>query len=134
MSELIYCICFAGFPPSTLFDWALPLLTEVDKPDFSSQFWSLIALREGLIKMDLEVIRRWSAALLGMCEQLLDAEDTPPHLLLPLLDIVVQVDVVVAYSTLGATLLHPKAFNAKLRLTYDKRNTRFRHFVPLIVT
>ena len=41
--------------------------------------------------MDLEVIRRWAAALFAMCEQLLDAEDTPPHLLRPLLDIVMQV-------------------------------------------
>lgn len=67
------------------------MLTEESKPDFSSQFWSLIALREGLAKMDLEVIRRWAAALFAMCEQLLDAEDTPPHLLRPLLDVVVQV-------------------------------------------
>ncbi len=81
----------AGFSPSILFDWALPLLTEVDKPSFSSQFWSLIALREGLTKMDLEVIRRWAAALFGMCEQLLDAEDTSPELLQPLLDVVMQV-------------------------------------------
>ena len=28
--------------------------------------------------MELEVVKRWAAALLTMCEQLLDAEDTPP--------------------------------------------------------
>lgn len=80
-----------GFSASILFDWALPLLTDTTSPDVGSQFWSLLALREGLANMELDVIRRWAAALFAMCEQLLDAEDTPPHLLQPLLAIVVQV-------------------------------------------
>ena len=62
------------------------------KQDEGSQYWSLTALREGLAVMELDVIRRWAAALFAMAEQLLDAEDTPAHLLQPLLAIVVQVD------------------------------------------
>lgn len=66
-------------------------MTAAGGPDASSQFWILVALREGLAMMELEVIRRWAAALFSMSEQLLDAEDTSPHLLQPLLAIVVQV-------------------------------------------
>lgn len=41
--------------------------------------------------MNLEIIKRWAAALLEMCESLLNSEDTQASLLKPLLDIVVQV-------------------------------------------
>ena len=81
----------AGLSTSILFDWALPLLNEKERQDAGSQFWSLVALREGLVNMDLETIKRWAAALFEMCEGLLDAEDTPSNLLQPLLAVVVQV-------------------------------------------
>lgn len=91
--ELILTILVTGFSSSILFDWALPLLSESGNSDVGTQFWSLIALREGLVAMDLENIKRWAAALFEMCERLLDAEDTSPSLLQPLLAVVVQVAV-----------------------------------------
>jgi hypothetical protein len=80
-----------GIMSSALFDWALPLLGPHAGRDVGTQYWSLVALREGLFAMDLEVVKRWAAALFEMCERLLDAEDTPSHLLMPLLAVVVQV-------------------------------------------
>ena len=84
----------AGTPPSALFDWALPLLSPrpaAADPQGVQRYWSLVALREGLVAMEVEIVKRWAAALLEACERLLEAEVTPPHLLMPLVAVVVQV-------------------------------------------
>lgn len=84
----------AGLSPSILFDWSLPLLRcEVQPhPGVSSQFLALLALREGLSSVDAETAKRWAGAIFEMCEQLLDSEDTSPHLLQLLLGVLTQVD------------------------------------------
>jgi len=92
----------AGILPSALFDWALPLLGPQAPSDSGARYWSLVALREGLLAMEVEVVKQWAATLLDTCERLLDAEDTPAHLLMPCLAVVVQVGI-----PLPSPLRHP---------------------------
>lgn len=77
-----------------LFDWALALLgaqAQGRQADMGTQFWTLVALREGLLAVDEVTLARWAHAVLDACQGLLDAEDTSVHLLAPILGVVVQV-------------------------------------------
>ena len=77
-----------------LFDWALALLGAQPggrQSDMGTQFWTLVALREGLVAVDEVTLARWAHAVLDACQRLLDAEDTSVHLLAPILGVVVQV-------------------------------------------
>ena len=78
-----------------LFDWALALLgAQGRQADMGTQFWTLVALREGLAAVDEVTLARWATAVLDACQGLLDAEDTSVHLLAPILGVVVQVGAV----------------------------------------
>lgn len=83
-----------GFRQDTLFDWALALLVppnDNSAPDTGQQLLALLALREGLAASS-RARDRFAGPVLDMCEELLDAETTPPLLLQPLLGCLLQVD------------------------------------------
>ena len=76
----------AGVSQGLLFDWALALLgaqAQGRQADMGTQFWTLVALREGLVAVDEVTLARWAHAVLDACQGLLDAEDTSVHLLAP---------------------------------------------------
>ncbi|KAK9839154.1 hypothetical protein WJX74_010625 [Apatococcus lobatus] len=82
-----------GVSQGLLFDWALALLgaqPQGRQADMGTQFWTLVALREGLAAVDEVTLARWATAVLDACQGLLDAEDTSVHLLAPILGVVVQ--------------------------------------------
>lgn len=84
-----------GVSQGLLFDWALALLGAAQPggrgADMGTQFWTLVALREGLAAVDEVTLARWATAVLDACQGLLDAEETSVHLLAPILGVVVQV-------------------------------------------
>ncbi|KAK9805272.1 hypothetical protein WJX72_010214 [[Myrmecia] bisecta] len=82
-----------GAPPGLLFDWALPLLGgQQTRPlDLGSQYWMLVALKEGLAAVDDKTLARYAYAVVDVCQQLLESEATSVHILPPLFAVVMQV-------------------------------------------
>lgn len=101
---------------SVLFDWSLLLLSgEAGRqPEEGSQFWALVALREGLAALPDDTIKPWAAALFDTCERLLDSEDTSPRLLKPLLDVLTQVHTFLQFPSFTAEdcLVQPRFCSA----------------------
>lgn len=83
----------AGGNSGLLFDWALPLLGKAGGdggPDWSSQYWVLMALQECMVCLDDSTRSRYAPNVLQASQTLLEREDTSVHLLIPILGVLLQ--------------------------------------------
>lgn len=103
---------YAGISPGLLFDWALPLLNQLEDAGsggtgssakhVGSLFWVLTALQEGLLHCDDRIVARYGNTLFNACQGLLESDDLSIYLLPPILAVLTQVRVQSSHSSAHA--------------------------------